>query len=184
MANERKQEIQLLNGSTVSLTERQKAFCIAYATGPAVGNATQSAIAAGYAPQTAHKKSFELLQRAQVHQMLRDLHVQNITACRTIATKVALECLLDKEFPPGPKVQLIKTVLTEANTKESQDNQALTQDKPLTERSRAELEAFVKAGVTKVAELRSRGIPEENQRLIEGRALSMDDSAPSDREND
>lgn len=56
------------------MTARQIAFCLAYAK---CGNATQSAIEAGYSEKTARSQGQRVLTNVDVQNYLKELHEQN-----------------------------------------------------------------------------------------------------------
>ena len=90
----------------VRVTARQIAFCLAYAGS---GNATQSAIEAGYSEKTANEQASRLLANVNIQNYLKELQEQNAskkiadaremqevtanTAVRTSETSFFINCL-------------------------------------------------------------------------------------------
>lgn len=144
---------------------KKQLFAAAYTSGHTQGDARASAIAAGYATSSASSSSSKLLKHPAVRQMIRDYIGENLTVCATVASQVGMDMMRDEDTPPAVRAQLVKTFVT-AFRQEVQDNQEVSKDTPLNERSRQELEAFVKAGVEKVADLRGGAGREKNLRVI------------------
>lgn len=154
-----------------ALTDRQIKFCEAFLESK--GNQSEAARKAGYSlPAQSGMKN---MQDPRVRQMIRDLALPKILELDNLANDMAKTMLLDPEAPAASKVQLIKAIWSQANTLLSQEEQELNEGKPLSERSKQELQEFVKAGIEKVAALRGA----DNARVIneieeEPKALVMD----------
>ena len=64
-------EIQLRNGETIKLTDREILFC-KYYLGEANKNATQAAIKAGYSPKTANPQAAQVLAKLSIQKYLKN----------------------------------------------------------------------------------------------------------------
>lgn len=107
------------------------------------GNATEAAINAGYAKDSASQRAWELRQKPHVQAAITAEQRKAFTELASIALSQAKAMLLNDKTPPGARVQLIMTVCDRANLAAVRSGEAGDEEtKPLREMSMDELLAI------------------------------------------
>lgn len=122
------------------LTEKQSAFVREFVRS---GNATESAIAAGYSAESAAQRAYEVRHNPAVQEAINIELRRSVAELAPIAIQQAKLMLVDPATPPSVRLGLINSVCDRAGLAAPKaDVVAPTVDKPLHQLSLAELEAL------------------------------------------
>lgn len=140
------------------LTEMQRAFVLAYVTGPGTaGNGTKSAVAAGYSAKSARVQAQQLLAKQHVASAITKEQRKTLSGLASVAIIEAEKLLTDPATAAGTKAELIKMILDRAGLAAPKEAaQKENTDKSLFEMSLHELEAFIRDGQSKIQQLKAQ----------------------------
>lgn len=166
-------------GDSVNLSEKQERFVSAITAG---NNLTDAARLAGYSmPETQGWRLSQLphIQRACRARIAAQLNTQGAQ----VGFSTLIEIATDKTAPKGARVQASNSLLDRAGfVSKVLEKQRDSENKPLTEMSAAELEAFISGGMQKLERLRKGGdvvdgefVEAQNQAETPDNAQSPDD---------
>lgn len=162
------------------LTEKQKNFAYQYVR--LGGNRTRAAQAAGYSSPD-NRTSYLLVNNPLIQQEIRKQREKQLhTETATLALSVMTDLMIDTKISPSVRFQAARWTL-EAAGHNSNENKGLgfDQDKPLTEMSLNELQAFIAAGSQAVETMKQpRVVNADSARTFD----NTQDSAQSDDADD